>query len=288
MKIITAENIRGLLRGREKNSHKGTYGKCLFLAGSEGMYGAASLTLQGALRSGAGLVILAADKKYFTLIQQSVPEAILLNRTELYKNWEAFLKNYDVLVMGPGLSLSQKSGQFMEKTISSFEGPIVLDADGLNWFAKAGKSILLKEHRGQLIITPHPGEAVRLLGVDKKEYENLGREKVAKELALLVRSVAVLKGNETIIASHEGDISVNSSGNPGMATAGSGDILTGVIGALLGSGLDGFEAACLGVYIHGLAGDIAKEKYGEIGMIASDIVNSLPEAFIRLERGNWK
>ena len=187
----------------------------------------------------------------------------------------------DVIALGPGFGVDDERIKFVEEILKNIDKPIVLDADGINCCSLA-PDILLKK-KGELVITPHPGELARLLGVSIGEIQK-NREKYAKLTSENFNVITVLKGANTIVADKEGTIYVNKTGNPGMATAGSGDVLTGIISSFIGQGIESKKAAMLGVYLHGVAGDLAKTQKGEYGIIASDIVEYIPYAIMRLER----
>jgi len=197
-----------------------------------------------------------------------------------YKKIKDFIKNADVLIMGPGLSQDKSTQRLARKIAASRrEVPAVIDADGLNALAGRLNSLrtVTDNSQPETILTPHPGEMARLLGVAINTVQE-NREKAAKTFAKAYKVTLVLKGQRTIVVDHKGNLYINKTGNPGMATAGSGDVLTGIIGAFLGQGLRSFEAAKYAVYLHGLAGDLAAEEKTQMGMIASDIIDKIPEA----------
>jgi len=261
---ITNKQIRDLFfRPRPRNANKGDFGRVLVVAGSKGMAGAAILCAKGALRAGAGLVTVSVDDELLPIIQCAVPEATCVPRAF---NAE-MLSVYDSIAIGPGLGVSGETLELVTYILENYGGKIVLDADALNVIA--GTNITLDE---DTVITPHPGEAARLLGIDVPSVQSQ-REASASVLAEKFRCVAVLKGSSTLIAgTNPGeDLYINNTGNPGMATGGSGDVLTGVIASFLGQGMDSRTAACAGVYIHGFAGDLLAKELGEYGLIAGDL-----------------
>jgi hydroxyethylthiazole kinase-like uncharacterized protein yjeF len=272
-----------LLR-RKADSHKGDYGHVFILAGSARFSGAAVLCAEAALRSGAGLVTLGIPAGLNNAIIRIKPrEAMTLALPQTkegtlslaaFKKIIDFVKEIDVLVIGPGLSQNKSTKNLIIKIISKVDKPRVIDADGLNALASQPK--LLRGY-GNTIITPHPGEMAGLLGVRIREVQNK-RKKVAQKFASDYNITVVLKGNNSVIADPDGKTYINKTGNPGMATAGSGDVLAGVIAAFLGQGLGRFEAAKYATYIHGLAGDLAAKEKTEMGMIASDIIAKIPGA----------
>ncbi|MDR1247006.1 MAG: NAD(P)H-hydrate dehydratase [Clostridiales Family XIII bacterium] len=273
---VTAEYIRALLRPRAADAHKGQCGRVLIVAGSLGMAGAAVLCARGAFRSGAGLVSVSIPEDFFPVIHGGVPEATCIGRDLAGLDLSAF----SAVAMGPGLGNTENTAGLVRFVIKSYNGPLVLDADALNVIA--GDSILTgmlstrakKPGGGAAIITPHPGEAARLLGLGSPSRLTERAESV-RNLTELTGAVSVLKGSNTLTASPEGALYVNKTGNPGMATGGSGDVLTGVVTSLAGQGLGALDAALAGVYLHGLAGDKAAERTGEYGLMASDIAEAL-------------
>ena len=271
---------------RKPDTHKGDYGKIFVLAGSSGMTGAACLSSFSALKSGAGLVYLGIPKSLSSVVESKLIEVIAVPLPETKQGTvavEAFkkLKNIadgcDFLLIGPGLSRNNSTQELVRKLVLSVKKPILLDADGLNAFESKVR-LLKKRKTKSLILTPHPGEFSRLLKKSVQEIEK-NREKFTREFAEKFNLILVLKGYRTIVVSSEGSMYINDSGNPGIATAGSGDVLSGVIAGLRVQGLSDFEAASLGVYIHGRAGDIAANTKSEISLIASDILKSLPVVF---------
>jgi NAD(P)H-hydrate epimerase len=273
---------------RPADSHKGLYGRILVVAGGRGMAGAAGLCGGSCLRSGAGLVRVACPAEVQPTVASFEPSYMTLPLPNTADGFLAFepardalgtaLEAADVLAVGPGLGLSDDTRRFVRWVLESVEQPTVLDADGLN--ALVGQTELLQSLKRPVVITPHPGEFARLAGKSSKDVQ-ADREGAAVSLAGAKNLVVVLKGAGTVVTDGR-RLFVNTTGNPGMATGGSGDVLTGVIAALIGQGLPAFEAAQLGVYVHGLAGDIARDQSGEIGMIAGDIVDSLADAFYHL------
>lgn len=264
--LITSAYVNTFIKKRERDIHKGNCGKVLVVAGSKGMAGAAVLCARAALRTGAGLVRVSIPDELFPIVQIGVPEATCITRERIFED----LMQYSVIAVGPGLGVDAENGRMIKKILYMTDKPVVLDADGLN--ALKDELDTMKNSRAKLIITPHPGEAARLL--DQKTSEvNGDRLASARGLAAATGAITVLKGAGSIVATPEGKTYINTTGNPGMATGGSGDVLTGVIAALAGQGLDPEAAAAAGVYLHGLAGDIASDQMGEYGLIASDIAN---------------
>lgn len=275
------------LPARPRDSHKGRFGTVLVLAGSRGMAGAAALCGASALRSGAGLVRVASPAEVQPVVASFEPsymtyplpcdEEGLIRLEPARPILERLIATADIIAVGPGLGQSEDIRQLIRFLITATDKPMVIDADGLN--ALAGQTDLLAGLARPVILTPHPGEFARLMGVDIAEVQANRVELAAKLAALSDPLVVVLKGAGTVVTDGERYF-VNATGNPGMATGGTGDVLTGAIAALLGQQLPAFEAAQLGVFLHGLAGDIARDQNGEIGLIAGDIVDALPDAFV--------
>jgi ADP-dependent NAD(P)H-hydrate dehydratase len=276
-----------VLPPRAVDSNKGDFGRVLVVAGSRGMTGAAILCASAALRGGAGLVRVAVPGGIWAVVASGNPclmtaplpqddqgRLSLAAEAELVKLAAA----NDVVAMGPGLGRSRDLDTLLARALAQITASVLLDADGLNAFA--GRPDALKEHRGPLILTPHPGEFARLLGTDAKTVQSMRRDLSAR-FAAEHNAIVVLKGHGTIVTDGK-RVYQNTTGNPGMATAGAGDVLTGLIAALLGQGLDAFAAAQLGVHVHGLAGDLAREDKGEIGLIASDLLDYLPRVFRKI------
>ncbi|MBR6529509.1 MAG: NAD(P)H-hydrate dehydratase [Firmicutes bacterium] len=268
--IITKEFVQTIIGKRDREIHKGDCGRILIVAGSTGMAGAAILAARAALRCGSGLVQVAIPKDLFPIVQVGVPEATCLER-----DFESIdLSLYDAVAVGPGIGQSKDSIDSVKYILENYDGPIVLDADGLNVVAYNDLFMQLREKKN-VIITPHIGEARRLLAVNTDGME---RKEIALELVKKTNAVSVLKGHATVVAVGDSKTYINTTGNPGMATAGSGDVLTGIIASLLGQRKTGLktpitpeDAALAGVFIHGMAGDLAAEAIGEYGLIATDI-----------------
>ena len=275
------------LKPRPVDAHKGDFGKVCIIAGSVGMSGAAALAGRSALRAGAGLVrvatpktvvpIVASIEPSFTTIPLPEDSAGRISAKAVNTILDAVGDN-DALAFGPGVGLSAQLQSVLGTLLEQNQLPLVIDADGLNNLAKI-KDWPAKL-KAQLILTPHPGEMKRLWSALFREQLPPERKDQAGQLARQTATVVVLKGAGTVVTDGR-KIYINRTGNPGMATAGAGDVLTGVITALIGQGLANFDAAVLAVYIHGLAGDIAAEKTGQISLMTTDIIESLPEAFLQ-------
>ena len=282
--LMEKEDIRELLPVRLPDGHKGTFGKILIVAGSAGMTGAVYLSASSAYRTGCGLVGLAVPKSCGETLSILIPEAVLTLMPEKEGHMglpegtlvKDLVDSADAVLVGPGLSCNEETHELLKSLVECCEKPMVMDADGLNLLAE-DKS-LLENLRCEAIITPHPAEMGRLTGLDVSEVQG-DRIALARKFADEYGVTVVLKGAGTVIAANDGRISVNSTGNDGMATAGAGDVLAGVIASLLGQGLSPYEAAVTGAYIHGLAGDFAAREKGTASLIASDIVANIPQAF---------
>ncbi len=275
------------LKSRKPDAHKGDFGRVCIIAGSLGMSGAAALAGRSALRAGAGLVrvatpktvlpIVAAIEPSFTTIPLTEDSAGRISAKAINTILDTAGEN-DCLAFGPGVGVSGALRAVLETLLGQEKLKLIIDADGLNNLA------LIKDWpaktKASLVITPHPGEMKRLWSALRREQLPTDRREQAVQLAQRSKTVVVLKGAGTVVTNGQ-KVYVNRTGNPGMATAGSGDVLTGVMAALLGQGLSSFDSAVLAVYIHGLAGDIAAERTGQISLIATDIIQSLPDAFLK-------
>ncbi len=281
------KDLYGLLPERKKAGNKGTFGKVLLVAGSRDMCGACILCGRGILRAGAGMLKIVTPDCNREIIQQALPEAMLYTFDQMpgeEKLWES-MDWADVIVVGPGLGMGEASRLLMKRILEYKEQasgslPLVIDADGLNQIASDGGLWQMGQRaiaKGNAVLTPHPGELMRLLKEDLKEFQG-HQEKWAKKLAELFSCTVAAKDASTLVVRKgQKEIYMNVSGNDGMATAGSGDVLAGVIGGLLAQGVENFEAACLGVYLHGLAGEEAARRKGRYGMLAGDIAEAVAE-----------
>jgi len=279
--LIDAAYVKTYVHRRERQVHKGNCGKLLIVAGSCGMAGAAVLCARGALRTGAGLVQVSAPQELWPVIHTGVMEATCLSRRT--GDWD--LTSYQAVAIGPGLGVKNENQRLIEHILTKYNGTVVFDADALNHLAENEDLMALAaDPAGRLIITPHPGEAARLLKCSTAEIA-ADRVKAAKMLAKRLNAVAVLKGAGTVVAAPSGETYTNTTGNPGMATGGSGDVLTGMIAALAGQGLGPLEAANCGVYLHGLAGDLGAGYWGEYSLMASDIADSIALAIRQILEG---
>lgn len=270
---IVPQDIKKLLPIRNKESHKGDYGRVGIIGGQKGMAGSIYLAASASLRCGSGLVYSIVGKDIEETMWNKAIEVIIRSAD----NEEEFLnaiQDLDGINLGPGFGTDEKKISIVKSIITNYPGPIVLDADGINCIADEPE-ILLKR-KSTTIITPHPGELARLLGKSIKEIQN-NRIHYSKYTSNKYNIITVLKGHQTIVASKD-EIYINDTGNPGMATAGSGDVLGGMIISFICQGIDPFKSCVLGTYSHGLAGDLAKDEMGEYGLIASDILKHIPMA----------
>lgn len=265
-----------LIKKRNENTHKGDYGRVLAVVGSKGMAGAAILCGKGALKSGVGLLRFCVPEEIFTILQVGVPEATCLRREF---DGEINLHDYEAIALGSGIGVKKDNISFIKTILNEYTGKLILDADGLNSVMRYQLYGNLRQSTAEVILTPHMGEAKRLLEVEEIE----DREAAAFEIAETFNSTVVMKGPATLVVTPKGDqFYRNITGNPGMATGGSGDVLSGMIAGLAAQGYTPFEASKVGVYIHGLAADICAEQLGETSMTAMDIVDALPEAYKRI------
>ncbi len=276
--FIEKEDIQPKIKKREKFSHKGTYGHALIFAGSRDMAGAAVLSSEAALRSGAGLVTVHSASCNRIILQTAVPEVIFeSDNHENYISEFRDLSKYDAIAIGPGINQANETALFLKSILGACERPVVLDADALNLIA-ANRNLLQLIPENS-ILTPHPKEFERLFGKSTNSFERL---QTASEIAQNQKIIIVLKGAYTQIFLPDGRIFFNSTGNPGMATAGSGDVLTGIMAGLLAQGYQPEDAALISVFLHGLAGDLALNTETGETLIAGDIIGGLSLAFIAL------
>ncbi len=277
------ETIRALLPNRAKTANKGNFGRVLVVAGSRGMTGAAAMSAYSALRTGSGLVTLATAESERSIAAGFYPEIMTFGlksengviSAKALKDIFKLMHTADTVIFGPGLGKSCDLTLILEELLKNYTGKLLIDADGLNALSK--RVDMLKKKSCDVVLTPHPGEMSRLTGLTIDNIQQ-NRQRAATDLAKLYDVCVVLKGYETVTAQKNGEVYINPTGNSGMATAGTGDVLSGVIGSFLGQGMDTFSSAKLGAYIHGLAGDIAKEKFGEYSMTASDVMYNLSDA----------
>ena len=285
MSLLDRDSVRGVISGRLPDAHKGDFGHLMVVAGSPGKAGAAIMAARGALRAGAGLVSVATPNNLVPIIQAQVAEAMAVPSAESIEGTlgigaeEELLKamgKMSAAAIGPGLSTHYETVQAVRSLVRRLAIPAVIDADGLN--ALVGFTDILKKVRASVILTPHPGEMGRLLGISSSDVQR-DRIAIASNFAKKNKVTVVLKGAATVVATPQGWVFINSTGNPGMASGGTGDALTGMIGSFLAQGYSASQAACLGVYLHGRAGDLAAEEKGETSMIAGDLIDKIPQTF---------
>lgn len=271
--------IHSIYKPRKKFSHKGTYGHALLVAGSYGKIGAAILSAKACLRSGVGLLTCHIPACGYNILQTSVPEAMVTNdfNSSFLTKVEDDLTKYDSIGIGPGIGTAAETKMMLPEILNSYRNPLILDADALNIMAR--QKDLLKLIPAGSILTPHPKEFERLFGETHTDFD---RVSLALQKARELNCIIVLKGHHTFIATPDGKGFFNSTGNPGMATAGSGDVLTGILTGLLAQGYSSAATAILGVYLHGYAGDIAAKQLSNEALIAGDIIETLGAAFSSL------
>ena len=280
--LITGSYVNTFIRERSADTHKGQCGRVLVLAGSKGMAGAAVLAAGAALRSGAGLVQAAVPDELFTILQTAVPQATCISTSDDFSHRS--LEIYDAAAVGPGLGVDEQKYYTIKKILKEYEGTVVLDADGINNMCRFDRDLeSLRKRQAPLILTPHPGEGDRLLdAIGAKELRCSSREEAVRYICEKTGAVVLLKGSGTLVAAPGEQTYINTTGNPGMATGGSGDVLTGVIAAIAASGVPAADSARAGAFIHGMAGDIAADRLGQWGTTSLDIQMALPAAFRKI------
>jgi NAD(P)H-hydrate epimerase len=292
LNLITTQDMAPLLAPRPRDSNKGMYGHVLVVGGSLGKAGAVAMAGMAVLRSGAGLVTVATAKSVLHTVANFHPELMTepLPETETGSialeafssgNLDELADKKTVLAIGPGISRHPQTSELVRKAVTKYKNPIVLDADGLNAFE--GRAVELNGKDRTLVITPHPGEMARLANCSTADVQK-DRLNIARNFAREHQLIVVLKGDRTLVADPSGEVWVNTTGNPGMATGGTGDILTGIVAGILAQNpKHPLQAVFTAVYLHGLAGDIACESMGEHSLVATDLLFTLPEAFRRVE-----
>jgi hydroxyethylthiazole kinase-like uncharacterized protein yjeF len=291
LNLITARDIAALIGPRPLESNKGNFGHALVVGGSVGKAGAAAMAGMSALRTGAGLSTVATAKSVLATVAGFHPEVMtepldetdsgsISTRVLVSGAMDALIKGKTVLAVGPGISRNPDTSEFVRRLTMNCKTPLVLDADGLNAFE--GRAAELNGNGRSLVITPHPGEMARLTDSTVAAVQR-DRINVARTFAREHELIVVLKGHRTLIAQPDGTVWVNTTGNPGMATGGTGDILTGIVAGLIAQNREHIvEAAIAAVHLHGLAGDVARETVGEHSLVATDLIKALPEAFLRV------
>ncbi len=274
--FINKQNIMEHLPVRQADTHKGNYGKILLICGSKGYTGAAALSAMGALRSGAGLVYLAVPESIYAIEAIKLLEPIVISLPDRDGKFssdgipeiEKLLSKMDAVLIGPGIGQSEDVVSVVRTIVEKFQGPLVIDADGINVLSQ--HKDILRDRNAPTVLTPHDGEFVRFGGI--LTNDRIGS---ASELASNLGCIVLLKGHRTVIT--DGKVCyINQTGNPGMAVGGSGDVLAGIIVSLLGQGIPPLQAAACGAWLHGAAGDICAEEIGQYGMLPQDMVNVLP------------
>ncbi len=292
--LIDPEWVRLLVPRRDRAAHKGDFGRVLVIAGSVGMTGAACLCAEAALRVGAGLVTVGCPASINDVLEAKLTEAMTFPLPETYDRALdtralapilELAEHASVLAIGPGLSREPETAVLIRRLVARVDRPMVIDADGINALADA--AVILEGEHAPAVLTPHPGEMARLMGVSAAKVQEK-RARFAKAAADRYNSVIMLKGACTLVAERGRPLTVNPTGNPGMASGGTGDVLTGVVAGLISQGLLPFEAAAAGAYLHGLAGDIAAARLGEPSLLAGDVLKAVPDAMRHVMTGEWQ
>lgn len=294
LEMLEEESIRAFFRPRARDAHKGSFGHLLVLSGSMGKTGAAVMAGEAALKSGAGLVTIGTPRSCQPVVAREMAELMTepLAETPAWSLAEEALDRIlelaagkDAVLIGPGLSTHESTARLLFELLPRLEQPVVLDADALNILSK--DTAILKTLKQDIVLTPHPGEFARLIGKDTAEVA-AGKLELAPEFAREHGVILVLKGYRTLIAAPNGRVLVNPTGNPGMATGGSGDVLSGIASAMVMGAGDILQSVAAAVFIHGLSGDLAARKAGEISLVAGNITTHLPEAFLAFSGGGME
>lgn len=289
MQELTRESVRAMLPERPEAGHKGSFGHVFILAGSRGFTGAAKLACLAAGRSGAGLVTVGIPVPLLDLMGAFLLEAMSLGlpsteaetlSLEALEAALAFSRDKQAVVLGPGLSTHPETVAFVRAFAAQCSVPLVVDADALNALAKAAGGLV--KIACPCILTPHPGEMARLAGSSTAEVQ-ANRTGTARNLAKAAGCTVVLKGHRTVVADTDGTVAVNTSGNHGLAKGGTGDVLAGLLGGLAAQGMPPFQAACLAIFVHGRAGDLAAARSSARGMLARDVIDAIPAVWRELE-----
>ena len=288
MKPVTVSIVKQALAPRPDDAHKGTMGTLLSICGCYGMAGACLLSSKAALRSGVGLLKCALPKSIYPIAAAGIWESVYLPLEETPDGKTAaanlpFLRGQaaDAVLIGCGMSVCDDTRALVRGFLEACDKPLLLDADALNCLADDPS--VLRRVKAPVVITPHPAEMGRLLGVSAGEV-NADREMTAKRFAADYGVIVVLKGAGTVTAAPDGRAVINTTGNSGMATGGSGDVLAGICASLLAQGGEAFDSAAAAVYLHGLAGDLAAARLGKISMLPTDLLDALPQAFLSVQR----
>jgi hydroxyethylthiazole kinase-like uncharacterized protein yjeF len=277
-KLITSNHIFKILKKRNPFSHKGDFGKAILFLGSFGKMGAATLASKACLRTGVGLLTVYIPKCGYTVLQTSIPEAMVVcDQQEEVISTTIDLDNFDVVGIGCGIGTNKKTTNALKQIIRSFNKPMVIDADAINIISK--NKDFLEWIPNESIFTPHAKEFERLIGIATNTDE---RKKLQIEFSKKYNVYVILKGHQTVISCPNGTLHLNTTGNAGMAKGGSGDALTGMLTAFLAQGYSSEETCTVGVYLHGLAGDIAVKETSEFSLLASDLINTIGKAFLEI------
>lgn len=276
-KTLTKDWVSSKLPKRPKDAHKGTFGKVMVVAGSENYPGAAYLSCAAAYRVGAGLITLLTNETAKIIVSKKLPEVTFIAQDDIFEK----IKDYDVILLGPGLGQKESTFELVKKLLGHKLPKAVIDADGLNIISKMGN--WPDKLKIEVVLTPHPGEMARLTGLTVGELQ-ADRINITQKFARIWNRTIVLKGANTVIVYPDGEVVLSPFANPALATAGTGDVLSGIITGLIAQGLKTFEAACCGVYIHGMAGEEIKEKMGDAGALASDLLPLLPGVLKKLKQ----
>lgn len=278
--MLTSKTVKDMIRERKRFAHKGDFGKAILLSGSKGKMGAAVLGAKACMRTGAGLLTMQVPQCGYSIMQTSVPEAMVtVDIQKEYLTQYPDLIPYNVVGIGPGIGTHPETTKMLYKLLENHTNPMAIDADAINIIGK-NRFLLEKLPEGS-ILTPHIKEFERITEPCSNHFDRL---EIQREFSRKYKVVLILKGANSSISLPDGRILFNTTGNPGMATGGSGDVLTGMITGLLAQNYRPSEAAILGTYLHGLAGDFAEEKYGREGLIASDIIEEIPQAFLHIKK----
>lgn len=288
VEMVTRCEVQALLPRRSRDTHKGSYGHVLLIGGAQGYTGAITMACRAAVHAGAGQVSVLTPRRLASAVAASVPEVMVYEGEETptgsltAANWEAWagqIDAFDAVLVGPGLTLGDEALSLVRQLLREVSCPIVLDADAVS--VLAGQPHWVDRAQAPVIMTPHPGELATLFGQDVAEVQ-ADRTGMAHAAASYTESVVVLKGAGTVIAAPGQSLTINMTGNPGMSVGGSGDVLAGIITALVGQGLAPHDAARVGVYVHGLAGDVAAWKGSQLGLVPTQLIHELPAAFRRV------
>jgi NAD(P)H-hydrate epimerase len=287
--LLSSESVDEILAPRYEDTHKGTYGHLFILAGSPGKSGAAALAALGAQRAGTGLVTVGVPKSLNPIMEQKTTEAMTeplpetdietLGTVSVKRALEIMKDRKSALAIGPGISTTQETREFLYEIIRNSDLPMLIDADAITLVAENPE--ILKEAKAPIVLTPHPGEMSKLAGISTEEVQS-DRIGVSLDFSAKYNVYLVLKGARSIISTPRGEIFINTTGNAGMASGGMGDVLTGIIGGFLAQRLNPVDACILGVFAHGLAADLVAHENGEAGMIARDVANALPKAISQI------